>query len=122
SDVVDGLVHAGWSERAARVIVEAVAAGATRRSCTVSGVRGWRRLAQALDMPPWQVRRVMVVMLGAPGWPGLVEHLVTDGKAILNESDMRAALRSTLVASSPSPVTATRHARSSTSPALEYAA
>jgi hypothetical protein len=122
SDVVDALVHAGWSERAARVIVEAVAAGATSKSCTVSGVRGWRRLAQALDMPPWQVRRVMVVMLGAPGWPGLVEHLVTDGRAILDESDMRAALRSTLVASSPSPVTAARHAQSSTSPALEYAA
>lgn len=122
SAVVDAFVDAGWSERAARVIVEAVAAGATRKSCTVSGVRGWRRLAQALDMPPWQVRRVMVVMFGAPGWPGLVEHLVTDGRAILDESDMRAALRSTLVASSPSPVTAARHAQSSKSPALEDAA
>lgn len=122
SDVVDALVDVGWSERAARVIVEAVAAGASSKSCTVSGVRGWRRLAQTLDMPAWQVRRVMVVMLGAPSWRGLVEHLVTDGRAILDESDMRAALRSTLVASSPSPVTAARHAQSSTSPGLEYAA
>ncbi|MCU0277302.1 MAG: hypothetical protein MUF33_00960 [Candidatus Nanopelagicales bacterium] len=122
SDVVHALVNVGWSERPARVIVEAVAAGATRKSCTVSGARGWRRLAQALDMPPWQVRRVMVVMLGTPGWPGLVERLVTDGKEILDESDMRAALRSTVVAWWPSPVTAARRAQTSTFVPLERAA
>jgi hypothetical protein len=117
--VVDALVNAGWSERPARVIVEAVAAGATRNIYTASGTCGWRRLAQAVDMPPWQVRRVMVVMLGAAGWPGLVERIVTDGKGNLDESDMRAALRSTLVAWAPSPVTAARRAQPSTFPPLE---
>lgn len=120
--VVDALVNAGWSHRPARVIVEAVAAGATRNGYSASGTCGWRRLAQALDMPPWQVRRVMVVMLGAPGWPGIVERLVTDGKGIPDESDMRAALRSTVVAWWPSPVTAARRAQTSTFVPLERAA
>jgi hypothetical protein len=122
SGVVHALVSVGWPERSAQVIVEAVAAGATCNSCTVSGARGWRRLAQGLDMPPWQVRRVMVVMLGARGWPGLVERLVTDGKGSLDGDEMRAALRSTLVAWAPSPVTAARRTQPSTFAPLERAA
>ena len=110
SAVVRALVDAGWSEGPAELIVDAVSGGAEDDSRTRSGARGWRHLAQAFDMPPWQVRRVTIVMLGAPGWPGLVERLATDGQRVLADPGLLAALRSTVVAWSPSPATAARRA------------
>lgn len=108
--IVQALVSAGWREIPARRIVDVVAAGADRNGSDSSEVHGFRHLAEYLDMPPWQVRRVMVLMLGAPDWPGLVERLATDGGQALQDPSMLAAIDSTVSAWSRSPVTAARQA------------
>jgi hypothetical protein len=116
SSVVRALVDAGWPESQAKLIVDAVSGGADEGSRTASGTRGWRHLARALRMPPWQLRRVTVVMFGAQGWPGLVERLAIDGPEVLTDPGMLAALRSTLVSWSPSPATAARRAERTNAP------
>jgi hypothetical protein len=108
--IVDALVAEGWSAPTASLMVDAVAVYADGSGCLLAEAKGWRPLAAALSLPPWQVRRVMVVMLGAPGWPGLVERLIIDGRSCLEDPGVVAALRSTLVLESPTPATAARPA------------
>lgn len=108
--VVAALVQVGWERRAANAVVEGVAVTAVRDGKTSTEARGWRPLAIQLGLPPWQVRRVMVVLLGAPGWPGVVERMALEGDQVLAESGVRAALRSTLASSGPTPVLAARMA------------
>jgi hypothetical protein len=106
--VVRALVEAGWVELDARRVVDAVAATADRNGSTSGAARGWRHLAEWLDLPPWQVRRATVVMLGAPDWPGLVERLMTEGRAVLEDPGVQAAIRSTVIPSSLTPATAAK--------------
>lgn len=122
SIVVRALVEVGWRERPASEIVDAVSGGSVADSRTRSGARGWRHLAEVLDVPPWQVRRVTVVMLGGQDWPGLVERLIADGPRVLADPCMRAALRSTVIPWWPSPPTAARRAGETTSPSRSQAA
>ena len=56
-------------------------------------VPGWRTLAITLGIPPWQARRVTVLLLGAPGWPGLAERWATGGPAALRGPAIEAAVR-----------------------------
>ncbi len=62
--VVRALVEAGWMERPAAEIVDAVSGGSADDSRTRSGARGGLQLAEVLDVPPWHVRGSTVVMLG----------------------------------------------------------
>lgn len=109
-EVVRTFVALGWEPRAAQAVVEAVALTAVSDGKRSAEARGWRPLATHLGLPPWQVRRVTVVLLGAPGWPGVMERLVTEGRQVLEDEGMRAAMRSTVASSWPTPVLAARRA------------
>jgi hypothetical protein len=108
--VVAALVQAGWERAAAHAVVEGIAVTAVRDGKSSTEARGWRPLAIQLGLPPWQVRRVMVVLLGAPGWPGVIERMADEGDHVVEEAGMWAALRSTLVSSSPTPALAAQKA------------
>lgn len=101
--VVSALVRAGWQPRSARAVVEGVAVTAVRDGKSSAEAVGWRPLARRLGLPPWQVRRVTVLLLGAPGWPGLVERMTAEGCHILDDRGIAAALRSTALSGSPPP-------------------
>lgn len=111
--VVDALVEVGWTRSTAALVVEAVACSAGRVG---SDAVDWRLLAMVLQIPGWQVRRVVVAVLGVPGWPGLVQQLATDGPAILELAGVQAAMRSTVTSWMPSTVTAATQAESSPIP------
>jgi len=108
--VVQALVGVGWDVTQARHLVVAIAAGAERGVRTGASLPGWRRVSRHLGIPPWQVRRVTMLLLGAPDWPGLVERLVADGTGALEAPGLRAALRATVCYSLRSPATAFRQA------------
>lgn len=108
--VVDSLVHVGWERRAALAVVEGVALTAVRDGKAKADASGWRPLAARLGLPPWQVRRVTVLLLGAPGWPGVVERMATDGCQVLKADSIVAAVRSTATSSWPPPPAAARRA------------
>jgi hypothetical protein len=108
--VVDSLVHVGWERRAAHAVVEGVALTAVRDGKATADAKGWRPLAARLGLPPWQVRRVTVLLLGAPGWPGVVERMANDGCQILEADSIVAAMRSTATSSWPPPPAAARRA------------
>jgi len=69
-----------------------------------TGARGWRTMARALELPPWQARRLCVALLGTATWPGLLPRMVCDGPRVRYAPAMRAALRSTRHRSLRSPV------------------
>ena len=94
--VVDELVLAGWSRTTADLTVKAIAANARTDGYRFGMSAGWRRLAPALDLPAWRVRRVTLLVVGAPGWPGLVERLTVAGEVALDEPDVRQAIRATV--------------------------
>lgn len=106
--IVTALVEAGWAQPAARGVVEAVAVTAVRDGKASAEALGWRPLAARLGLPPWQVRRVSVLLLGAPGWPGVVERMATQGRGVLEEPAMGAAVRSTVLGWWPPPPVAAR--------------
>ena len=108
--VVESLVHVGWERRAAHAVVEGVALTAVRDGKATADARGWRPLAARLGLPPWQVRRVTILLLGAPGWPGVVERMATDGCQALETDSIVAAMRSTATSSWPPPPAAARRA------------
>lgn len=106
--VAAALVDAGWEQPAARAVVEGVAVTAVRDGKASTEAVGWRPLAAHLGLPPWQVRRVTVLLLGAPGWPGLVERMVFEGLDVLDEQSTQAALQSTASRRWPPPPKAAR--------------
>ncbi|MGQ0631498.1 MAG: hypothetical protein ACT4P1_10675 [Sporichthyaceae bacterium] len=93
--LVEVLVRGGWSPQIAREVVLHVADHAPNNRPDRSEVPGWRGLAIGLGIAPWQARRVTVLLLGAPGWPGLVERLATGGVAALHGPAIDAAVRAT---------------------------
>ena len=106
--VLDEMIAAGWEAATAAQLVEAIAAGARRNARASWEVCGWRVLAEAFDLPPWRVRRVMVAMLGTPDWPGLVERMAVGGKTALDPAEVRAAIRPTIARWTRVPATAKR--------------
>jgi hypothetical protein len=94
--VVALLVDAGWSHPAAELTVKAIAAHARTDGYRFGLSAGWRRLAPALDLPAWRVRRLTLLLVGAPGWPGLVERLALFGDPAFDEPDIRQAIRATV--------------------------
>lgn len=89
------LVRGGWPPAVAREAVLHVAEHGLRNRPEVTEVPGWRSLAMSLGVPGWQARRVTVLLLGAPGWPGLVERLVTGGPGALHGPAVDLAIRAT---------------------------
>lgn len=96
------LVASGWPGEVASHVVETVAAmtdplggGAT--------VVGWRSLAEHLDLPPWQARRLTLVLRGSANRPGLLARMLVEGPHVLNDDEVRRGLRSTRERRLPSP-------------------
>jgi hypothetical protein len=110
SSVIDALASVGWDRALVVELVESIvdrgASGRWRRG----DLSGARRLGAELGIPQWQAHRVMTLMLGTRGWPGLVERLATDGGEVLQDPAMIAALRATVRAWSKSPVYESRAA------------
>ena len=95
--LADTLVAAGWQEDQAVAVLQAACDHLVQRPPRGGVVLGWRLVSQATGLPQWQVRRVMVLLCGAPGWPGALERLACDGPKALAAPDMRAAVASTVV-------------------------
>ncbi len=89
------LVRGGWPAADAHEVVLHVADHALANRPDSAEVPGWRHLALSLGVPPWQARRVTALLLGAPGWPGLVERLATAGASALRGPVIEAAVRAT---------------------------
>lgn len=96
------LVALGWSRAVIEVVVEAIADG--RLGVEPDGsCAGWRPLSADLGLPPWQVRRLTVALLGGPRWPGLMQRVIRQGAGVLDEADCWIALRTTVVRRMRSP-------------------
>jgi len=93
--LVDLLERHGWPREQAYLVIEHVSASAVGNGTESHEAPGWRRLAAALNLPLWQARRVTVLLLGEPGWPGLVERLFTEGPAVLDCPAVRTAVKAT---------------------------
>jgi hypothetical protein len=94
--VVAVMVEEGWSYPLARRAVEAVAANAGLGRTRARTAGGWRTLAQATGLPPWQIRRLTVLLCGAPGWRGLIEVMVETGHDVLRDPAVRGAIQTTM--------------------------
>jgi hypothetical protein len=94
--VVKALADEGWTYTSARRVVEAVAANAGLGRTRARTVGGWRTLSQATGLQPWQVRRLTVLLCGAPSWPSLIEVMLDAKHDVLCDSTVRRAIRSTL--------------------------
>ena len=108
TSVVQAMTGVGWHASAAGTLVRLVAETVTRPDVLSSQLTGWRRVIQEVDLPAWQVRRTTVLLVGIPGWPGIVERVSKDGPGVLATDEVLAALRSTIHVSHRSPALAAR--------------
>lgn len=92
----------GWPEDTARSITRA-AARLEARSRRTSTIVGWRTLARELELAPWQARRLVWILRGSSESPGLLPRIVSEGPAVVESPEVRAALRSTRNRCLPSP-------------------
>jgi hypothetical protein len=93
----------GGLDSLARPAVEAVAANAGLGRSRSRTVGGWRTLAQGTGLPPWQLRRLTVLLCGAPGWRGLIEVMLETDHDVVTHSAVRNAIRGTLNRRLPAP-------------------
>ena len=93
---VDVMVTEGWVRDHAWQAVGAIAVNARRDGEGVRDVGGWRQIARDLDLPPWQIRRLTMLVMGTPGWPGVVESAREHGASALDWPSTRSAIRATL--------------------------
>ena len=95
--IVGAMGDAGWQKAVAVELVAAIAEVAERE--TRDSRRKLRRqtIAEELGLPPWQVRRVTVLLLGEPGWEGLLVKVRRGGPDVLADVGVIAAVRSTVV-------------------------
>lgn len=94
--ILDALVQAGWEPAVVAELVERIAASVEPGATQTVAKAGWRPIAEELGIEAWRVRRLMVALLGEPGWPGLIERVMDGGCAVLNDAGARAAATSTL--------------------------
>ncbi|QTE30036.1 hypothetical protein [Pengzhenrongella sicca] len=102
--VVRVLVRVGWDAALAADVVDAVVdrlSGPPSRSGARNGARA---IGRELGIPQWQVHRVMVLILGAPGWTGVAERIAVEGHRVLDDRAIVSAARSTMHAWHKSPV------------------
>lgn len=112
---VAALMSVGWPQDRARELVAITALEHRRRDARSVAV-GWRVFARDAEIPPWQARRLTVLLLGTPSSPGLVRRLLEEGADVLNEPGVRQALSDTRVyriwsAPPPDPVATDRPQR-----------
>jgi hypothetical protein len=95
--LTDAMVEAGWRRWDAEAIVGASATLADRPISDGRTVVGWRPLAERFGIPPWQVRRALLALLGTETEPGILRGLVEHGTPILAEESVANDLRATTV-------------------------
>lgn len=90
------LIDVGWDQAMAARIVDAVLCMPTTPDprCTIVG---WRLLAVELGVPPWQARRLALVLRGTAESPGLIPLLLTVGDEALCDAGLQNALQATRV-------------------------
>lgn len=89
------LVRHGWDEKTARAAIRHVAEFARPNPAGRPKAHGWREMSMELGVPHWQARRITVLLLGTPQWPGLVERLEVGGTVALEGPVIDAAVRAT---------------------------
>lgn len=104
------LTEAGWSPAEASRIVAAVVELPDPAADPRSGALGWRHMATALELPPWQARRLCIALRGTSTWPGLFARILEDGATAIRTPAMQAALRATRVRRHRSPALAASRA------------
>lgn len=92
----------GWPEDTALSIAREVARFEAPARAT-STIVGWRTLAKKLGVAPWQARRLVWILRGSSGSPGLLARLALEGAAAVHDAGTQAALRSTRDRCLPSP-------------------
>jgi hypothetical protein len=95
--ILDALVHAGWEPAVVARLVERIAIAPEPGATQTVGKAGWRPLADESGVEAWRVRRLMVTLLGEPGWSGLIERVVQGGCVALDDAGAKAAVMSTLI-------------------------
>jgi hypothetical protein len=107
----DVLVSAGWAaEDAIRIVAYVMTDEPTTRGSRWTNelqawtTFGWRNMATRLGLPPWQARRLVMVLRGTVDHPGLLPRLIRAGGRIDLDSDLRAAVASTRDRTRRSPV------------------
>lgn len=100
---IECLVKVGWDAVMAREIVLDILADEPNTRSTRWTVRpdgwaayGWRTMAERLHLPPWQARRLIVVLRGTPLHPGLLPRLIKDGGSTVLDPTWWSALATTL--------------------------
>lgn len=101
--IVAALVGAGWDSAAVEEAVLCICDRGIHPQANRKRMRGARPVAEQLGLPFWQVLRLMVLIRGIPGWPGLVERVAVEGQTCLDEPAVRSAIRSTVNQRIPSP-------------------
>jgi len=94
AEASEALIEVGWDAVAAERIVTALADLEPPRDPR-SVALGWRSLATALDLPPWQARRLTIALRGTTQWQGVLPRLMVHGQAALGDPDVRNALVAT---------------------------
>jgi hypothetical protein len=118
--ITDLLVRHGWDRDLANAAVLHVSEHARRNPAGNPKAHGWREMSLELGVPPWQARRVTVLLLGTENWPGLVERVAVGGQAALAGPAIEAAVRATVEETMRPPARAalTIDARTARQPAL----
>lgn len=118
--VIDVLVRHGWRPELAHAAILHVSDHARQNPAGPPKAHGWREMSLELGIPPWQARRVTVLLLGTAEWPGLVERVVVGGEAALTGPAIEAAVRATVDEAMRPPARAALRvdARSARRPAL----
>jgi hypothetical protein len=118
--ITDLLVRHGWRRDVAHAAVLHVCDHARQNSNGHPKAHGWREMSLELGIPPWQARRVTVLLVGTESWPGLMERLDVGGEAALAGPAIDAAVRATVDESMRPPARAalTIDARTARRPAM----
>lgn len=108
--ILEALVAVGWDRTGLDHVIEAMLHSRWTVAGSPSSRVGWRLLSQELSVAPWRMRRLVVALLGEPGWPGLIERVGQSGAAVLDEDAAREAMRATVFRSLRSPALQARRA------------
>jgi len=106
--VLDALVDAGWEHEVLVELIELIGFMTESGDGRRADKAGWRPIAVQLGIAHWRVRRLMTLLMGEPGWPGLVERVLESGPAVLDDVALVAAVQSTVVRWMKTPVYAAR--------------
>ncbi|HYN55835.1 MAG TPA: hypothetical protein VES03_01435 [Motilibacterales bacterium] len=94
--IVDGLVEVGWDRTDAADAIALMADHVLRGPAGAATTR-WRWVSLRVGVPEWRARRLAGLLLGGPGWPGVLELVVLHGPSVVTDPAVRAAMRSTVV-------------------------